>query len=135
MGKQAELLLIYDGRCVLCRRTVKQLESIKVDAKLEMVSLQTVEANRLPERTTRESLHAQLHVLDEKGQIFKGPDAVFRILREVPSLRPISWLYGLPGMRQLAKVVYRWIARHRYKLFGKVEDDCQDGSCEWHPRK
>ncbi len=130
-----DLLLIYDGQCVLCRNTVQKLERIKIKARMAMVSLQSIDEQQLPASVSKEALHAQLHVFDKDGKLFRGPDAVMRIMREVPSLRWISWMYAIPGMKPIAAIMYRWVAKHRYQLFGKVEIECNDGSCQWHPRK
>ncbi len=63
-----------------------------------------------------------------------GADAVARIVREARGLGWLALFSRLPLLKPIADAAYRWIARHRYRLFGTVED-CTDGSCELHAQK
>jgi hypothetical protein len=42
-------------------------------------------------------------------------------LRLRPALRPVAWLMGLPGLRQLAAAVFGAVAASRYRLGGRIE--------------
>lgn len=125
------LLLLFDERCVLCRETVQTLSGLQTSVPLTMLPLQQVDVADIIPGMSQEELLAQLHVVTQHRDVFKGADAVFRILREVPSYRWISRLEGAPGFRRAARMLYRVIAKHRYRLFGKV-DDCPDGTCSLH---
>lgn len=128
------LLLLFDERCVLCRETVKTLSGLQTSVSLTMLPLQQVDVGDIVPGMSQEELLAQLHVITSDRQVFKGADAVFRIFREVPSYQWISRLERVPGFRHVARLLYRVIAKHRYRLFGKV-DECPDGTCSLHDRK
>jgi predicted DCC family thiol-disulfide oxidoreductase YuxK len=128
------LTLLYDARCVLCTRTVETLRRLEVRADLCMIPLQEADAALLPPGITREELLAQLHVIDGGGMLYRGVDAVVRILRTVRGLAWLAALFRVPGMKPLADTVYRLIARHRYRLFGSRED-CGDGACSLHDHR
>lgn len=125
------LILLYDARCVLCLRTVDTLSRMKVKADLRMIPFQQADSSLLPPGLTEEKLAAQLHVIDGSGNIYAGADAVVRIMRTVPSLAWLTPLYRVPGLRPLAEAGYRWVAHHRYQLFGRAKD-CTDGACSLH---
>lgn len=125
------LTLFYDGRCRLCLRTVDALSKLRLKAELRMIPLQQATDEQLPAGIRREELLTELHVVDGSGQLYRGADAIARILREA---RGLSWLAGLsrlPLLRPLVRAGYRLIAKHRYRLFGTVID-CEDGSCRIH---
>ncbi|WP_135555030.1 thiol-disulfide oxidoreductase DCC family protein [Paenibacillus cymbidii] len=130
-----QLTVLYDETCVLCRRTVDTLGKLRTTAKLVMLPLQSAPSAMLPAGYAREELLAQLHVIDEDGRLYRGADAIFRIMRSVPSLRFVAPLYRIPGMKPLADSIYRIVAKHRYRLFGQVGDDCSSGSCKLHQGK
>jgi len=125
------LVLLYDERCALCQRSVQTLGRLKLAVPLTMLPLQRADLSSLASGLTREQLMAELHVITRGGEVFRGADAVFRILQEVPSLRWISMIGRIPGLHGASRTVYRWIARHRYRLFGTAED-CTDGTCSIH---
>lgn len=132
---EEKLTVLYDDTCVLCRRTVDTLSKLRTTAKLVLLPLQSATPAMLPAGFAREELLAQLHVIDEGGRIYRGADAVVRIMRSVPSLRFVAPLYRIPGMKPLADFLYRFVAKHRYRLFGQVGDDCASGSCQLHHDK
>ncbi len=129
------MLLIFDGQCVLCLRAVETLRSLPCEAEIDMVPLQQNPLPALPCKLTREQLQAEIHVIETDGTVFKGADALIRILRTVPSLRWLEPMYRVPGLRPAASFFYKWIAKHRYRLFGKMEDGCENSSCRLHSPK
>jgi predicted DCC family thiol-disulfide oxidoreductase YuxK len=124
-----KLLLLYDGECNLCLATVEKLRRIRTQAKLTMLPLQEADPVLLPKGIQREDLLEELHVVDGEGRLYKGAEAVIRIMRTVPGLAWLAGLYRVPGMKGPAQSVYRFIAKHRYRLFGKKTDACSSGAC------
>jgi len=124
-----KLLLLYDGECNLCLATVEKLSRIRTQAELTMLPLQEADPHRLPKGIQREDLLAELHVVDGEGRLYKGADAVIRIIRTVPGLAWLAGLYRVPGMKRPAHGVYRLVAKYRYRLFGKKADACSNGAC------
>ena len=45
--------------------------------------------------------------------------------------RPLYTFYQLPGIKAISDGLYAWVARNRYRWFGRTED-CEDGSCGVH---
>lgn len=129
-----KLLILYDGNCGLCTRSVAGLRTLKTNAVLEFMPLQQYDTDNLPLNLSVEDLYAQIHVIDEEGRLFKGAEALTRVVKTVPTLQWIAWLYRVPGMHYVADQLYKWIAKHRYQLFGTV-DECENGACRLHGSK
>ncbi len=124
------LIIIYDGHCVLCTRTVSRLMKLRTISPIQSIPLQDIRvATLLPEGYDQDRLNKEIHVLDmSNGRVIKGADAIVYIMTKLPSLRPVSFIYHVPGMKWLASRIYQWIAKRRYDLFGKT-DECDSGHC------
>jgi predicted DCC family thiol-disulfide oxidoreductase YuxK len=73
------------------------------------------------------TLMTRVHARLPDGGMVHGTEA-FRRLYSAVGLGPVVALTRLPGIRQLADLAYRWVARHRMQLGGK----CRDGGRDTH---
>jgi predicted DCC family thiol-disulfide oxidoreductase YuxK len=113
-------VVLYDAECPLCVRQVALLRRLLRREALAFVPLQLVEqAGTLPPGLTAERLRAQMYLFEPDGRIYAGAAAVAAALRRVPLLAPLACLYNVPLLRPLADRLYAWVARHRYRLFGR----------------
>ncbi len=60
----------------------------------------------------------QAWFVDARGRLTGGAEAINRSMRHVWWLWPLTWLYFIPGIRQIQNWVYRWVAKNRHKLPG-----------------
>lgn len=49
-----------------------------------------------------------------------GAEAINDTIRHAWYLYPVSYLYYMPGMRQLQDRIYQWVADNRYRLPGST---------------
>lgn len=124
--------VLYDGQCVLCnqtRRTVMALDWLK---RVEFLDIQQWDAvyKRYPQLDYEVAMR-QMHTATPDGQLIGGFEGMRRLLRELPLGAPLWLLLHLPSMNWLGPRVYRFIARHRYRInrFFGVEV-CEDGACK-----
>lgn len=61
---------------------------------------------------------AQVWFVARNGRLFGGAEAINRALRLVWWAKPFTYLYPLPGIRQLQNYIYRWVAANRHRLPG-----------------
>ncbi len=118
-------ILFYDGECVLCNGSVDLTIRFDRKGRLKHAALQGETARRLLGNMTEEQRMAGV-ILYDAGRVYQGP---FAIARVAGVLFPILcfWmlpLVSLPGFRQLASVVYNFIAKNRYRWFGRY-DSCK----------
>ena len=84
--------------------------------------LQWTEAQKILGKLSGEILERDTIVLLEKGKVFTESTAALKIMRKLSGMYRL--LYGLiivPGF--LRDAMYRFVARHRYRVFGK-RDEC-----------
>ena len=104
--------LIYDGDCGLCRRAVHRLQLWARALRRGYLAFQDAEAVRrfgsgLP------ALAAAMHLLLPDGRVFSGADAVPALGRLLPGKSWWAWGFAVPGVRPLARRIYRGIAVRR----------------------
>lgn len=115
-------VVLFDGVCNLCNASVNFMIDRDRDARLKFASLQSEAARALlrargaavPEGDPESIL------LVEGARVWERSDAVLRLSRHLPA--PWRWsVVFLAVPRALRDVVYRWIARNRYRWFGRSE--------------
>lgn len=111
-------VILFDGICNLCNRTVDFVIERDAEARFRFASLQSESGQRLLGSFRLPAGREESVVLVERGNVFIESDAALRIARGLP--RPWCWLrVFLLVPRPLRDFLYRWIARHRYQWFGK----------------
>ena len=122
------LVLLYDGTCRFCLASTKRLLRWARPGAVRPVPLQDEAAvARLPGRPeTGEAMTLQLMYPD--GRIAKGAAATFGVLETRPVWKLLTWIYRVPGLKQLIDWEYAFIARHRYRIMGKT-GVCGAGAC------
>ena len=121
--------LVYDGDCPFCRREAARLVRWS-GADIELESFRTAGIIERHPGLNAPACEEAIQLVLPDGQIFGGAHAIARLLRQRPLLAPISWLYFLPGVRQLADGAYRIVARNRFRLRGAP---CPTDACHRHP--
>jgi predicted DCC family thiol-disulfide oxidoreductase YuxK len=108
--------LIYDGDCGICtklagfvRRWLRPDADVRTSQELDLAAYGVTEA---------ECAEA-LQYVTAGGRVHSAQDAVARLLLASGARwRPAGYVLLAPGVNALAGVVYRWVARNRYRLPG-----------------
>ncbi|MBM4124809.1 MAG: DUF393 domain-containing protein [Nitrospira sp.] len=118
-----ELVLIYDGECRLCvtaKQGLERLDCERQGHQVRFVPYQSEEAARCLGADYQPGRPDVAFLIEQDGRISRGLDAFLPLL---PSLRGGRFwlvLLNVPLMRPLAYLVYRLIARYRYRWFGRI---------------
>jgi predicted DCC family thiol-disulfide oxidoreductase YuxK len=103
-------LLVWDGDCGFCRRSVEHLRLIAGD-RLAFEPYQTAHV-RFPE-IPKESFGEAVHLVEPDGHVSRGAEAVFRALAlGGRSLSLLAYRF-LPGFAAVSEWGYRQVATHR----------------------
>src|SRR5262245_9919975 len=122
--KQA--VVLYDGACPLCRKSVRLLRSLDWYNALAFANVRDPEqVPQLPQPVEPKRLLEEMHLLTpDAGHIYHG----FRALRWMAWRLPLLWALApflyLPGMESLGQRLYLWVARNRFRLL-----PCHGGVC------
>lgn len=102
-------LLLWDGQCDFCRRSVEWLEK-KAKGKLTPLAYQQ-QVSWLPPEVYSDCKN-QFYLRTPSGEYLGGGEAVIKLF-EVMGWKLLFRFLKLPGLRQLTKLLYRFVARRR----------------------
>ncbi|RME28250.1 MAG: DUF393 domain-containing protein [Deltaproteobacteria bacterium] len=126
--RNARYLVLYDGECGFCDRTVQWLLDHDRDGVLHFAPLDGPTARAVRQRHPRipPDLDSIVYVETDTGgreRVYWYSRAIFRICRRLPA--PWSLLAVLSVIPHVvADLAYRGFARVRYRIFGRV-DHCR----------
>ena len=122
----AHPILLYDGVCGLCNRFIKFILSRDPGALFRFASLQSTFAARILARQSSnpsalDTMCVVLNFNEPNESILTRSDAVVFVLQQLGGF----WRFwaGLLQLlpRSLRDWKYRFIARHRYRIFGRYD--------------
>lgn len=122
----ADPIILYDGVCGLCNRLVQFLLKHDRQGRLRFASLQSDFAAKVLQRHGIDPKDLDtLHVIENYEQpgerVLQRSDAILRAGRELGSFWRFSAAAATVIPRGLRDVVYRFVARNRYRVFGKYD--------------
>lgn len=120
-------IILFDGVCHFCNWNVQFIIRRDPHAKFLFASLQSETGQRLLQRHHISKEEYSI-VLVKDNRYYTQSTAVLHIARHLHRLYPMLYIcIAMP--RPLRDVFYRFIAKNRYKWFGK-EDQCRIPSAE-----
>lgn len=102
--------VFYDGGCPICRIEVAYYGRIDRRDSIRWIDITQLTDAELPRGKTRDELLGRFHVRDHGGWHI-GVDAFARIWRQLPVWRRFAFIFGVPGLRQIAELGYRGFLR------------------------
>lgn len=108
--------LLYDDKCPMCTFQMRTLTWLDWFNRLTMVPISHERAEELAPKIGRADLLEAIHCVSEEGRIYRGARALrFVGMRMVPGI-PMALVLYIPGVIQLAELIYRWVSRNRHLL-------------------
>ena len=95
---------------------IEQIRKLDRLGLVRFVPLSDVSEKSGPRIPSREKLKEQMHLITPEGKVYRGAEAAGVLATLFPSSRLLGSLILLPGVRLVARYVYRLIARHRLKI-------------------
>lgn len=125
----AELTVLYDGACSLCRGSVARVRRVDSQQRIEFLDVRDASVKeRFPQVDAKVALR-WMQAVDRSGRVWSGADAWARMGMLLPGWNLVAWMLLVPGIHWIAGKVYAWVARNRYRWNREV---CADGTCGLH---
>lgn len=100
-----ETRVLYNGDCPVCIAEINHYARYS-DARALPLAFDDLSACDLAAwGATRDEAAKRLHVM-QNGKIYTGIDAFLVLWREMPRYRWLARVVGLPGVRQIAGLIY-----------------------------
>jgi predicted DCC family thiol-disulfide oxidoreductase YuxK len=114
-------VLLFDSECPLCTFQSRLLSWLDWFHVVEMVPLKDERSAVLAPGITREDLLEAIHCITPSGRIHRGARAIRYLGLRIPLLVPTGLFLWVPGVIQIAEIVYRFVSKHRLffsRIFG-----------------
>lgn len=121
------MVVLFDGDCGLCTRAAVRLKRWAAPGAIEFVSFREPGVLEQFPQVSAADCDRALQLVLPGGRVFSGAEAAFRVLATRAWLKPMLWVYLVPGIRQGIDAAYRLIARNRMR-FGRPPA-CHSGAC------
>jgi predicted DCC family thiol-disulfide oxidoreductase YuxK len=109
---------VYDGVCVLCSKAVQYILKHERHKLIQFVAIQSQEGQALALAHGVDPIKPETLLFIENGMAFTGSDGILRLLQHTGGPARLL-LIGRIVPRAIRDVIYGFIARNRYRLFGK----------------
>ena len=125
-------IILFDGVCNFCNSTVNFVLKNDRTKKLRFAPLQSVTGERLLKLHGINDQTLNTFIFVEQGKLYKASSAALRVAGYLPWYWKWSKVFWLVP-RTFRDAVYYFIAKNRYKWFGKQES-CMVPAAEWRSR-
>jgi len=114
-------LILFDGVCILCSRGCRFVSKRDRRGYFRFVPIQLAEGRALAAQLGIDPDRPDSFALVTAGQACVKSEAALRIARELPRWRWLWLFHVIP--RGVRDAIYDWVARNRYRWFGR-RDAC-----------
>ena len=111
-GRHARGWLFFDAQCRFCTRIAKWLAPILERRGMALAPLQDPRVGALL-GLSRDALMREMQFVLSDGNQYGGADAAVALAREIWWGWPLLWISKIPGMMEILRKGYRWIAASR----------------------
>jgi predicted DCC family thiol-disulfide oxidoreductase YuxK len=126
LSRNLPALVLYDGECPLCLKSVDLVKRFDWLQRLKYVNLR--ETEKVPVRQPPlepQRLLDEMHLITPDGKhVYHGFDAFRWMAWRMPALCWLAPLLYFPGVPALGQQIYLWVANNRYRLV-----PCHNGVC------
>ena len=113
-------LVVYDGDCVMCSAWARFILRHDRDERFRLVAASTPLGQALYRHFALNPAMLETHILIEHGRAWFRSDASLTVLQRLGApWSAAAWLRRLP--KSWRDRGYDWVARNRYRLFGRRE--------------
>lgn len=116
-------LLVYDGQCRLCVTAKKGLERLETHADaapVRMIPYQSEEAKQALGKSCRPGCPNAAFLVHPNGEVARGLDAFLALLPGLKGGLALTALLSFPLVKPISYLLYWFVARYRYAVFGQV---------------
>jgi len=123
--REQKAVLIYDGKCPVCKKTVGWIRQNAKKGSFEMLPCQSDAARERYPFIERAACMRAMQLVLPDGRVFSGEKAIPEILKRLKKYSSAAGLFRLPGSEILSRAFYRWFADRRYHIASILFPDKQ----------
>ena len=112
-------IVFFDGVCNLCNSSVQLLLKLDKDEVFSFSSLQSTYSQSIIPKDIQ--IEKDSIVLFKNEHFYSEAEAVFEIVKSLDNWTKVLLVFKVFPLNW-NNVIYRWIAKNRYKIFGRKEE-------------
>ena len=112
-------IVFFDGVCNLCNSSVQLLLKLDKDEVFSFSSLQSTYSQSIIPKDIQ--IEKDSIVLFKNECFYSEAEAVFEIVKSLDNWTKVLLVFKVFPLKW-NNVIYRWIAKNRYKIFGRKEE-------------
>ena len=112
----SDVIVLYDGNCRFCRRTIRQLERERTLTPIRMLAQQSAEAQRRFPHLATTGVPENLIAIDASGGVHRAERAWVVIFGALRRYRFLSRIIAWRAVRPLAALGVAIVARNRFRI-------------------
>jgi predicted DCC family thiol-disulfide oxidoreductase YuxK len=112
-------VILYDGVCVFCSRWVRFVAARDRDRRFRFTAIQSGYGTRLAQAYGIDASDPDTNAVIHRGVACFKSEAALTVLSQLPRWGWVRVLRSVP--KPLRDAVYNFVARNRYRIFGKYE--------------
>ena len=116
-------VILFDGVCNFCNSSINFVMDRDPSGFFKFGALESEEGIALLKKAGYQSEYLDSVLLLQDGHVYRDSEAALRITRKMTGLWPLMFGFIIVP-RVIRDAVYNWIARNRYRWFGKM-DSCR----------
>src|SRR6185503_16151801 len=113
---QGTHLVLYDDECSLCTFQMRVVTWLDWFNAVRLLPISDPRAAEVAPGLTREALQEAIHCVTREGRIHRGARCLRFIGMRMPLAVPLALVLWIPGVIQIAEVIYQWVSRNRLLL-------------------
>ena len=119
---EEKITVYYDGACPSCIKDRQTYEKMAGEAGNNVCWFDITDQDDQLRAIGIDPYKAmtELHVRNEHQQIISELDAYILLMKQVPRLKPLTWLISLPVIRPILSSLYRRMVKQRLKETGRL---------------
>jgi len=115
--RTGEITLVYDTDCGICHQSARVLKRLDPLEQVRFVGNDDDAAR--PAQVSRELADRTMVVVQGDRQWIRAAGFA-KVFRTLPGWAPLGWFMSIPGIAQLANVVYDLVARNRHRISARL---------------
>ena len=117
------LTVVYDGDCIMCRRSVRWLAQQRTYVEVEMIA--AVDEDAIARFGHTDEYGEHMIVAASDGRVWIGvPDAYLAVMWAVRRLRLLSYVMSIAPLKPLVGRVFRTITGNRHVIGSVIGEGC-----------
>lgn len=111
-----KLLVLWDGDCGFCQHSLDWLKRQRLQGKIQFTSFHDPKVKKWTDKIGKKNLQKSMYVIDENKHLYNYADGFRILLSHSLRWKWLSFLMGLPLIKQCCNIGYRWVANNRFRL-------------------